>query len=91
MKRKRFSISALNAYNEGYKRGIDIALANKELTKINPYSPLFNRSCWEGFGKGLKDGFLQGVKQREQQQAYQRLKELSALKEGKSDNKTIER
>jgi hypothetical protein len=91
MKRKRFSISALNAYNEGYKRGIDIALANKELTKMNPYSLFYNRSCWEGYGKGLKDGFLQGVKQREQQQAYERLKELSALKAKESDNKAVER
>ena len=91
MKRKRLSTSALNAYNEGYKRGIDIALSNKELTKINPYSPFYNRRCWEGFGKGLKDGFLQGAKQKEQQQAYKRFKELSALKAEKSDNKTIER
>jgi hypothetical protein len=87
MKQKRLSTQVLNAYDEGYKTGIDIALANEKLKINNPYNPFCNRGCWEGFSNGIKDGYMQGCKQREQQRAYQRLKELSKLSASKANNR----
>ncbi len=63
----------------GTKKGIDTALEDKELEKSNPYNPFYKRELWEAYSKGLKDGFVQGVKQREQQRTYQQLKELSDI------------
>ncbi len=76
------STPSLNAYNDGFRRGIDVALENKklDLKKINPFNLILNRSSWEGFNTGAKDGFLQGIRQREQQRAFTRLKELEKIK-----------
>ena len=82
MKRGIKSSPALNAYNEGFRRGMDFALEDKELNikQLNPYSPFLNRLCWEGFQNGATDGFHQGIRQREQHRAYVRLKELDKIR-----------
>ena len=83
MKKNNTSANALNAYNDGFRRGIDIALQDETLNlkKINPYHAIFNRVCWEGFNNGSKDGFMQGIRNRENHRAFARLKELDKIKQ----------
>ncbi len=82
MKRQPQSEKHLNAYHEGYKKGISIALKDEKLVlkKLNPYHLIVNRQAWEGFRTGATDGFKQGVRQLQQHLSYKRLKELDKLK-----------
>jgi len=91
MKRKGYSMKAMNAYNEGYARGIDISLLGKKLIlkDINPYSPFINRKCWEAFNTGAKDAYMFTNKQRENQRVYQRMQELN--EKNKSKPKGLEK
>jgi hypothetical protein len=72
----------LNAYKDGFVKGIGVGLKNQKLClkKINPYHLLINHQAWEGFQSGAKDGFKQGIRQLQQHLSYKRLKEIDKLK-----------
>lgn len=82
MKWKTNSEKHLNAYQDGYQKGVEVALMDEKLAlkKLYPYHLIVNRQSWEGFQSGAKDGFKQGVRQLQQHLSYKRLKELDKLK-----------
>ena len=88
MKWQAKSEKHLNAYQEGYKKGIEVALQDEKLAlkNLNPYHLLINRQSWEGFQSGVKDGFKQGVRQLQQHLSFKRLKELDRAKSQSIEN-----
>lgn len=83
MKLNTTSVPAINAYDKGFKLGISSSLKDEklDLKQIkNPYHKIFSRVQFDGFVGGIKDGYLQGIKQRENHRAYARLKQLDRTK-----------
>ncbi len=68
----------LNAYDEGVKKGVDLALNSEKLNtkKCNPYNPLFSPKSYSSYSQGLKTGYKMGITQRE----YNRLKQLNRIR-----------
>lgn len=67
----------LNAYDEGVKKGVDLALNSEKLDvkRHNPHNPFFSPKSYHSYSFGLKTGFKMGISQRE----YSRLQQLSRI------------
>lgn len=57
----------LRAYNEGVKKGVNLALQDKILRprKENPYNPLLRPGAFTSYSAGLKSGYKLGIFKRE--------------------------
>lgn len=65
-----------NIYAEGFRKGVDIALGEKEfhVRKINPYNSIWKPNAKADFDLGARDGVKDGIRLREQKRAREILK-----------------
>ena len=77
-RKKSYLPDDLNAYDRGVRKGTDLALLSERLNinKQNPFNPFFAPKSYASFSEGLRVGYKIGISQRE----YQRLRELSKIR-----------
>ena len=84
--KRRENIPNLNTYNDGFQKGMTLALQSEkiDMKKHNPFSAMFSHSKWRSYKSGLEAGFVQGVRLREQNHAINRFKELNRIEKNRS-------
>ena len=92
--RKRSSlINNREAYSEGYKIGINLALEARDISfkSVNPIKALFSPAYMKSHIAGVRDGYRQGLWRYEKEKQAKRLQELSQINKSKNRENDRER